>query len=46
MIPLILAQSDDFFRDRTSGVSQCVRDDGVCPRWIADNFDRYVDAVR
>ena len=41
MIPLILAQ-DDFFRDRTSGVSQCVRDDGVCPRWIADNFDRYV----
>jgi osmoprotectant transport system permease protein len=41
VIPLILAQ-DDFFRDRTSGVSQCVRDDGVCPRWIADNFDRYV----
>ena len=42
MIPLILAQGDDFFRDRTTGVSQCVRDDGVCPGWIADNFDRYV----
>jgi osmoprotectant transport system permease protein len=42
VIPLILAQSDDFFRDRTTGVSQCVRDDGVCPQWIADNFDRYV----
>jgi osmoprotectant transport system permease protein len=42
VIPLILAQGDDFFRNRTSGVSQCVRDDGVCPRWIADNFDRYV----
>jgi osmoprotectant transport system permease protein len=42
VIPLILAQGDDFFRDRTTGVSQCVRDDGVCPGWIADNFDRYV----
>jgi len=42
VIPLILAQADDFFRDRTTGVSQCVRDDGVCPGWIADNFDRYV----
>jgi osmoprotectant transport system permease protein len=42
VIPLILAQGDDFFRDRTTGVSQCVREDGVCPGWIADNFDRYV----
>jgi osmoprotectant transport system permease protein len=29
-------------RDR-SGVSGCVIDDGLCPSWIVDNFDRYVD---
>ena len=30
-------------RDRSSGDGSCVADDGVCPEWIADNFDRYVD---
>ena len=23
----------------------CVADDGICPRWIADNFDRYVSPL-
>jgi osmoprotectant transport system permease protein len=30
-------------RDRSAGDGSCVADDGVCPDWIADNFDRYVD---
>jgi osmoprotectant transport system permease protein len=28
-------------RDRSG--EDCVADNGVCPDWIADNFDRYVD---
>ena len=38
MSPL-LAQVD--IRDRSEG--SCVADNGFCPDWIADNFDRYVD---
>jgi osmoprotectant transport system permease protein len=28
-------------RERTQ--DSCVSDNGFCPGWIADNFDRYVD---
>ena len=38
MSPL-LAQVE--IRERTE--STCVSDNGFCPSWIADNFDRYVD---
>ncbi len=38
MSPL-LAQVE--IRERTE--STCVSDNGFCPNWIADNFDRYVD---
>ena len=38
MSPL-LAQVE--IRDRSEG--SCVADNGFCPEWIADNFDRYVD---
>jgi osmoprotectant transport system permease protein len=38
MSPL-LAQVE--IRDRSEG--SCVADNGFCPDWIADNFDRYVD---
>lgn len=42
---LPLAQSGDFFRDRT-GDQSCVAEDGFCPSWIADNFtDRYIDPL-
>ncbi len=35
----LLAQVE--IRDRTENT--CVSDNGFCPNWIADNFDRYVD---
>jgi osmoprotectant transport system permease protein len=38
MIELVFAQLQR--RDRSE--DSCVADDGVCPDWIADNFDRYV----
>ena len=37
---VILAQVE--IRDR-SGEESCVADNGFCPEWIVDNFDRYVD---
>jgi osmoprotectant transport system permease protein len=36
---IVLAQLQ---RRERSGVD-CVADNGICPDWIADNFDRYVD---
>jgi osmoprotectant transport system permease protein len=41
MTPLAQVQ----IRDRTGGEASCVADDGFCPDWIADNFDRYVDPL-
>jgi len=29
--------------DRSGGAGGCVADNGLCPSWIAHNFDRYVD---
>ena len=40
---LPLAQQDGFFRDRAKGTDECVADNGICPQWAIDNFDRYVD---
>ena len=37
---MIVAQVE--IRER-SGDASCVADNGFCPNWIADNFDRYVD---
>ena len=37
---MIIAQVE--IRDR-SGEESCVADNGFCPEWIWDNFDRYVD---
>lgn len=30
-------------QDRSGGEASCVADNGFCPSWIADNWDRYVD---
>jgi osmoprotectant transport system permease protein len=38
---LPLAQDDGFFRDRAA--DSCVADNGICPGWAVDHFDRYVD---
>ncbi|MBA3304752.1 MAG: ABC transporter permease, partial [Thermoleophilaceae bacterium] len=36
----LIAQSGDFFQERSG--SGCVAENGFCPDWIADNYDRYV----
>lgn len=45
---LLVAQAGGFVRDRSAetGTEACVRDNGVCPSWIVENFDRYVGPLR
>ena len=40
-LAILLAQLER--RDRSKGDESCIADDGVCPGWIADNLDRYVN---
>ena len=40
-LPLPLAQDEGFFRERTG--DSCVADNGICPSWAVEHFDRYVD---
>ena len=30
-------------QDRSTGEASCIADNGFCPSWIVDNYDRYVD---
>lgn len=39
LLPLAQLQTED----RSEGEAGCVQNDGFCPSWIIDNFDRYVD---
>ena len=32
-------------QDRSSGDASCVADNGFCPSWIVDNFNRYTDPL-
>ena len=43
VLAVVLAQSDSFFRNRDTGGDSCVANNGICPQWAIDNFDRYVD---
>lgn len=37
----MLAQVE--LQDRSGGEASCIADNGFCPGWIVDNYDRYVD---
>ena len=42
MIFDLIAQGGLQKKDRTGGTASCLADNGFCPDWIADNYDRYV----
>jgi osmoprotectant transport system permease protein len=42
-VAAVTAQSDGFFRDRSTSADSCVEDNGICPQWALDHIDRYVD---
>ena len=41
MLEPLLAQVQ--IQDRSGGEANCIADNGFCPSWIVDNYDRYVD---
>jgi osmoprotectant transport system permease protein len=42
-VTALLAQLE--IHNRQSGSGGCVADNGICPGWIADNFNRYLDPL-
>ncbi len=42
MFSTLLQVAQVEIRDR-SGESSCIQDNGICPGWVVDNFDRYVN---
>ncbi len=42
---MLIAQGGVELRDRSGGEADCVADNGFCPDWIVDNFDRYTDPL-
>jgi osmoprotectant transport system permease protein len=40
-VPELLAQVK--IQDRSGDEGSCIADNGFCPSWIVDNYDRYVD---
>ncbi|WP_320670937.1 ABC transporter permease [Patulibacter defluvii] len=46
VLPILAQAGEGFVRDRSSGAgASCVANDGICPGWIVDHFDRYVDPL-
>jgi len=46
IVPLAQADpgaADEFTRDPGSGGSGCPANDGICPGWAVENFDRYLE---
>jgi len=41
MVDLNLVLAATEIRSRSG--NSCIQEDGFCPSWIADNFNRYVD---
>ena len=44
-VPILAQVGDDFFGNREGAAERCPGNNGLCPGWIADNFDQYVDPL-
>jgi osmoprotectant transport system permease protein len=42
-VPVLAQLGEDFFGDREGAAERCPGNNGLCPGWIADNFNDYVD---
>jgi osmoprotectant transport system permease protein len=42
-VPVLAQLGEDFFGDREGAAERCPSNNGLCPGWIADNFNDYVD---
>ena len=44
-IPVLAQIGEDFFGDREGAAERCPGNNGLCPGWIADNFDQYLSPL-
>ncbi len=44
-VPVLAQLGDDFFGDRQGAAERCPGNNGLCPGWIADNFDQYLSPL-
>ena len=44
-LPMLAQIGDDFFGDREGAAERCPGNNGLCPGWIADNFDQYLSPL-
>ena len=42
-VPVLAQLGEDFFGDREGAAERCPGNNGLCPGWIADNFNDYVE---
>jgi osmoprotectant transport system permease protein len=42
-VPVLAQLGEDFFGDRQGAAERCPGNNGLCPGWIADNFNDYVE---
>ena len=44
-MPVLAQIGEDFFGDREGAAERCPGNNGLCPGWIADNFDQYLSPL-
>ncbi len=44
-MPVLAQVGDDFFGNREGAAERCPGNNGLCPGWIADNFDQYLSPL-
>jgi osmoprotectant transport system permease protein len=44
-IPPLAQLGEDFFGDREGAAERCPGNNGLCPGWIADNFEQYLSPL-
>ena len=42
-VPVLAQLGEDFFGDREGAAERCPGNNGLCPGWVADNFNDYVE---
>jgi len=44
-VPVLAQIGDDFFGDREGAAERCPGNNGLCPGWVADNFEQYLSPL-
>jgi len=44
-VPVLAQIGDDFFGNREGAAERCPGNNGLCPGWVADNFEQYLSPL-